>query len=237
MKTRNQHGRRDVGDPERLWRVLGGQDLGRGDEARRRRRYRPARLQKPSRPGRAAATASCGLIPWPARMSRRDTINLYLGSWATTRFEWVSALPTPLTPPAKAGAQVFQFMSPNRSRQAGLARSITLSFHSLFHSFIRQLANKGRLPRFVFLEPDKARDVVLADEPAKTVSLVLSDPAPEVVGRANVERAIALAGQDVDVESHRKKRLGPGLRRGERRNCSLYVLRLPRQDHGWPRGE
>ena len=44
-----------------------------------------------------------------------------------------------------------------------------------------------------------------AREPAEAVRLVLGDTAIEIIGAADVERAVSLTGQDVDVESHRKK--------------------------------
>ena len=56
----------------------------------------------------------------------------------------------------------------------------------------------------MFLEPDQPRDTVFRRKPLEMMRFVLGHASMQVVGMANIERAIALAGEDVDGEGHER---------------------------------
>ena len=71
----------------------------------------------------------------------------------------------------------------------------------------RLLAGNGRFHRFVQLEPDKGVHLVFLRKALDLVVLVLPDTLGEVGGDAYVERAIALAGKDVDAGEFHAERI------------------------------
>src|SRR6202035_5752258 len=72
----------------------------------------------------------------------------------------------------------------------------TVPFLELAFALERALAG------FVLLEPNQHLDTVLSREAGHGADLMLPNAASEIVGHADVERAIAEARQNVDVEAH-----------------------------------
>src|SRR5690606_5591880 len=76
-------------------------------------------------------------------------------------------------------------------------------------------ADEGGVAGFVRLEPDEDGDAMLGGEAVEVTLAVLVDPLDQIVGRAGVERPVALAGDDVGEERqpeppYTSKELGPG---------------------------
>jgi len=67
------------------------------------------------------------------------------------------------------------------------------------------LTSKGDLAGVMLLKPNEDRDAILGSEPLTHLFSVLVDTLDDVVGRARVDRAVALAGDDVGVEHGRPK--------------------------------
>jgi hypothetical protein len=69
------------------------------------------------------------------------------------------------------------------------------------------------------LVPNEFVAAVPGGEARVNLALVLPDSAGEIVGHTDINRAVALVGQDVDVKRHLARTpydLGPGIRRDER---------------------
>src|SRR5690606_2194311 len=65
------------------------------------------------------------------------------------------------------------------------------------------LALKCGLARCMLLVPDQHGHVVLFGEPGERTFAMHPDAAHKIIGHANVERAVALACEHVDVVRHR----------------------------------